>query len=193
MKADATTLVRPMRDDEAGHVARMWRPARGTGVRIRPATPQDAAAVEELLGQYKAEMAVLAREELGLEIESMDGDGSFLTATEGLEVLVAEGPDGIVGTAALRPTAPEGEVKRMYVVPALRGTGLGAALLDRVIATARARGLRSLWLETAFFLRDAIALYERTGFTDRPVPPEADAGRPPAARGAGQHMALALA
>ena len=57
------------------------------------------------------------------------------------------------------------EVKRMYVRPANRGTGIGQAILARLEQEARARGVRRLVLETGDVLHAAIRMYQAAGFT----------------------------
>ena len=61
-----------------------------------------------------------------------------------------------------------GELKSMRASPALRGKGAGRALLEHLIAEARARGYRWLGLETGRTqeFADARALYERYGFAE---------------------------
>lgn len=62
----------------------------------------------------------------------------------------------------------QAEVKSMRTHPDFLRQGAGAALLEHVIATARARGVRRLSLETgrgpAF--EPALAMYRRRGFAD---------------------------
>jgi putative acetyltransferase len=77
--------------------------------------------------------------------------------------------EGICGMAALKQLdAASGEVKSMRTHPDHLRQGVGAALLEHVIAEARARGFRQLSLETgqgpAF--EPALALYRRRGFVD---------------------------
>lgn len=62
-----------------------------------------------------------------------------------------------------------GEIKRMYVRPAFRGSGFGKRLLVHLADHARSRGITLLRLETGIHQREAIALYERMGF--RRIPP----------------------
>jgi putative acetyltransferase len=54
----------------------------------------------------------------------------------------------------------------MHVAEAQRGRGVGSALLDHIVATARTRGYARLSLETASFdyFTPARALYARHGF-----------------------------
>jgi putative acetyltransferase len=74
-----------------------------------------------------------------------------------------------VGCGALRRLdAQTGELKRMYVAPSARGTGLGRRLVAALEAEARALGLRRLVLETGTRQHAAIALYRATGF--EPIP-----------------------
>ncbi len=62
-----------------------------------------------------------------------------------------------------------GEIKRMYVPPAFRGSGFGRLLLEHLADHARSQGIRLLRLETGIHQREAIGLYERAGF--RRIPP----------------------
>ena len=79
--------------------------------------------------------------------------------------------DTVVGVGALkRLSAEHGEIKSMHTAEAARGRGVGSALLRRIMATARARGMTRLSLETGswpYFL-PARALYARHGFVECP-------------------------
>nr|WP_245201570.1 GNAT family N-acetyltransferase [Sphingomonas trueperi] len=78
----------------------------------------------------------------------------------------------LLGMGALKQLdATHGEVKSMRTVPAQLGKGIGAAVLEHILAVARARGLTRLSLETgtAPAFEPAIRLYTRYGFA--PCPP----------------------
>jgi putative acetyltransferase len=62
-----------------------------------------------------------------------------------------------------------GELKRMYVRPQFRGSGLGQNILDHLAGHARAHGVTLLRLETGIHQQAAIRLYEKAGF--RRIPP----------------------
>ena len=62
-----------------------------------------------------------------------------------------------------------GELKRMYVRPRFRGTGLATLILERLSDHARREGIQLLRLETGIHQLDAIDFYERNGF--RSIPP----------------------
>ena len=85
-------------------------------------------------------------------------DVTFWTAWSG---------DALMGCAALKElSATAGEIKSMRTPSARRRTGAGRALLDHIIAVARSRGYRTLYLETgcqAEFL-PAQTLYRSAGF-----------------------------
>jgi putative acetyltransferase len=69
------------------------------------------------------------------------------------------------GCAALRPIdSLRCEAKRLYVRPEFRAHGLGKALLDWVIAEARARGYRELLGDTMPQMSRALEMYDRMGF-----------------------------
>lgn len=77
----------------------------------------------------------------------------------------ARAGDEAVGCVALRPLPDDvGEVKRMYVLPAWRGRGVGRALLQTLIERARALGYRRLRLGTLADMTQAQALYYSLGF-----------------------------
>ena len=93
--------------------------------------------------------------------EVAEGRGAFL-------VIYRAGTP--VGCGAVRRIDAETcELKRMYVAPAARGTGLGRRLVDALEAEARALGVRRLVLETGTRQHAAIALYEATGFRRIPL------------------------
>jgi putative acetyltransferase len=73
----------------------------------------------------------------------------------------------VVGCGGLRILdAERGELKSMRVADAFLGLGIGRAILEHLVAEARARGLRSLWIETgsAPAFLPALRLYESAGF-----------------------------
>ncbi|MDR3418077.1 MAG: GNAT family N-acetyltransferase [Nevskia sp.] len=56
------------------------------------------------------------------------------------------------------------ELKRMFVLPGLRGRGIGNAILGFLEAAAIQRGSALLMLETGIRQVEALRLYERAGF-----------------------------
>ncbi len=78
---------------------------------------------------------------------------------------VAKGAGGTKGMAFLKPLSEDQiELKRLYVTPDTRGTGLGRTLLHQTMDAARALGKTEMLLDTITPLKDAIRLYEREGF-----------------------------
>ena len=79
--------------------------------------------------------------------------------------------DALAGCGALKQIdAHHGELKSMRAHPDYRGKGVGRAILDHLLAEARARGYTRVSLETgrpAPFL-PARRLYEANGFTECP-------------------------
>jgi putative acetyltransferase len=80
----------------------------------------------------------------------------------------------VAGCCALRPLdaadyANAAEMKRLYVRPAFRGTGLGRRLAQAALDAARQRGYACVLLDTLSDMESARALYEDLGF--REIPP----------------------
>jgi len=67
------------------------------------------------------------------------------------------------------PEEPYAEIKRMFVIPEMRGRNLGHLMLTHLAAHARSQGFCLLRLETGIHQSAAIRLYQRFGFT--PIPP----------------------
>jgi putative acetyltransferase len=60
------------------------------------------------------------------------------------------------------------ELKRFFVRPSFRRMGLGKIILRRLEEYAQARGIAILRLETGIHQREAMSLYEQTGY--KPIP-----------------------
>ncbi|KAA9106371.1 LLM class flavin-dependent oxidoreductase [Microbacterium rhizomatis] len=94
-----------------------------------------------------------------------------------IATLVAYDGDEPVGTASLKRTGPYAEVKRVFIETTHRRTGLAARLLAGLEEVARSRGILDLVLQTGARQPEAIALYEREGWTPiAPFGPYADDG-----------------
>jgi putative acetyltransferase len=81
----------------------------------------------------------------------------------------------LLGIGALKRLANDhGEVKSMHVAESMRRTGAGSAMLRHIIATAKARGMARLSLETGAweYFHPAREFYKSHGFQE--CPPFAD-------------------
>jgi putative acetyltransferase len=120
---------------------------------IRAATGADVDAVHTLLHEYA--------DGLGVDLSFQDFD-SELDDPLGFYELVLVATGGCV--ALRRVDGRTCEMKRLYVRPAARGTGLGRALAGAVIAHARARGYERMLLDTLPSMAAARSLYASLGF-----------------------------
>lgn len=71
-----------------------------------------------------------------------------------------------VGTGAIVLKGDWAEIKRMWTEETTRGQGVAAALLTALEASARARGVRVLRLETGNVSHAALGLYRRFGYAE---------------------------
>ena len=81
----------------------------------------------------------------------------------------------LVGCVFLKQIRPDAaEIKRLFVTPAARGTGLGQALVDGVLAAAREMGMARVLLDTGLWDKAAHGLYLKLGFRDIAPYPESE-------------------
>jgi putative acetyltransferase len=129
---------------------------------IRDWQPSDRQESANLIAQVLAEYQ-LGSEPTGADQDVLNVEDSYW-ATGG-EFWVVERQGQLVGTAGYYPTARGGvEIRKMYLLPEVRGQGLGRYLLqalEKAIATA---GYGQIWIETASVLKEAVQLYERYGY-----------------------------
>ena len=97
---------------------------------------------------------------------SIPADAHELTRPAGV-LVIARLRDRPIGCGAIKfHGAAPAEVKRMWIAGAARGLGLGGRLLGELERHAREAGVRVLRLETNRALREAIALYRRSGYVE---------------------------
>lgn len=89
--------------------------------------------------------------------------------TPDITVWVVHEDEALIGMGAMKQLdACNAEIKSMHTRAIARGKGTAAKLLDTIERTARAKGLKALWLETGVHpdFTAARALYQRHGFTE---------------------------
>jgi putative acetyltransferase len=114
--------------------------------------------------------SVLSEYGLSWQPEAADKDvlqiEVYYLATGG-EFWVIEQQNQIVGTAAYYPInrgEKAVEIRKMYLLPKVRGLGLGKYLLQQLETVISSRGFEQIWIETASILTEAVKLYESHGY-----------------------------
>ena len=80
-------------------------------------------------------------------------------------IILCKAEQNYVGCVGVRKITPViGEIKRMYVLPAWQGKGIGNELLNHAISLARKCGYWSVRLDTLNNMHAAINLYLKNGF-----------------------------
>lgn len=123
--------------------------------------------------------AVALRTRMAEEMAELYGEARHGSGAEGIDpgsvlacLLVLDG-DEPVGTVSLRRLRDLVEIKRMYLLPSTRGTGIAARLLTEIEARAATVTDRVV-LHTGERQRAAIALYTRSGYEPVEVYPPYD-------------------
>jgi ribosomal protein S18 acetylase RimI-like enzyme len=90
-------------------------------------------------------------------------------------LLAGDGPDGfaqVVLMPSVYSDSPGAYLGELYVVPDLRGQGIGRALLEAAMEVARDHGADHIDLNTSEDDTAARGLYESMGFTNREGRPD---------------------
>jgi GNAT superfamily N-acetyltransferase len=138
---------------------------------VRRATPGDAPQVARLLYDFQVEY-----DEPTPDVETLgERYGELIRNREMTVLLVGDGPDGFV-QLRFRPwvysAGLHAYLEELYVVPPLRGQGLGRRLVEAAIEAARAEGATHMELGTSEADVAARGLYESAGFTNREGTPD---------------------
>jgi GNAT superfamily N-acetyltransferase len=122
------------------------------------------AQQEEMRGLYGGEADIGPAREAAMFVEP---DGVFL---------VVRGDDGaaVACGGIARFDTERAELKRMYVVPAARGLGLGRRILVELEEAARRLGYTAVVLETGDRQPEALGLYASSGYERIPCYPPYD-------------------
>jgi putative acetyltransferase len=132
--------------------------------------PDDRATVAALFREYVASLAEnISFQNVDDELASLPGKYARPTGV----VLIARDGAEAAGAVAYRMVEPGVcEMKRLFVRPTYRGSGLGRELANELIEDARAQGYRTMLLDTLASMGPARALYRDLGFV--PVAPYYD-------------------
>ena len=121
----------------------------------RPDTPEAVQLIEELEGILAPGYPAASRHGYSVDKLVSQGVAFFLLRADG-------SPAGCGGVQIFG--REYGELKRLYVRTRYRGKGLARMLIKHLADYSRAQGVPVLRLETGIFQREAIGLYESSGF-----------------------------
>ena len=134
-------------------------------MRIRPATPADYAALQ----QVEVAAGALFRA-IGMDAIADDDPPSVDELAAAAAVFVADVDDTPVGYARVELVDGQAHLEQLSVLPEHGGRGIGTALLHAVCAWAHDRGDRAVTLTTFREVAFNAPLYAKRGFEEVPEP-----------------------
>ena len=133
---------------------------------IRPIHQSDNPAVAGIIRQVMTEFGAVG---CGFSINDAEVDAMFEAyPAPASAFFVVEREDIVLGCGGIAPLqggdAGTCELRKMYFLPELRGTGMGHRLLGIILDAARAAGYSLCYLETVEAMDQARKLYTKHGF-----------------------------
>ncbi|KAI1854023.1 hypothetical protein JX266_001164 [Neoarthrinium moseri] len=128
-------------------------------------TPKDVEDTAALFQEYAVSLGIdLAFQGFDSELANLPGKYSPPTGC----LLIGRSSNGeAIGCVGLRSLdADTSEMKRLYVSPSGRGSGLGKALAQQAVEQARRLGYRRIRLDSLRSMKGARALYAKLGFLE---------------------------
>ena len=127
--------------------------------------PFDSPDVQALVTAQQAEMRALYEGEADI---GPTREAAMFVEPDGVFLVVRDGGRAVACGGICRFDAERAELKRMYVLPAARGRGLGRAVLEALEGEAERLGYRAIVLETGDRQAEALGLYRSSGYA--PIP-----------------------
>ncbi|MCR4792768.1 MAG: ribosomal protein S18-alanine N-acetyltransferase [Lachnospiraceae bacterium] len=134
-----------------------------TGLKIRKMEFSDIAPLAYI--EQQCFSRPWSAREFGHLIEK--SDAYYLIA----EVTDENGARKVVGTAGMRIVCGEGDIDNVAVLPEFRGQGVASALVERLVADGREKGVEEFTLEVRVTNAPAIRVYEKAGFVSEGIRP----------------------
>ena len=131
---------------------------------IRDWQPGDRTLAAAVISRVLAEYG-LVWEATGADRDVLAVESCYLEV--GGKFWVVEQQGEIVGTVAYCPITRgirAVEIRKMYLLSKAREKGLGKFLLQQLEKVIVAQGFQEIWLETASVLKEAVQLYESSGY-----------------------------
>jgi ribosomal protein S18 acetylase RimI-like enzyme len=122
----------------------------------RIAVAEDVELVRSLFREYA--------DGLGIDLSFQGFEEELAALPGGYDVVLVAGDEGCVGVRPFEPGVCE--MKRLYVRPSARGTGLGRSLALAAVEQARALGYERMRLDTLPSMAAARSLYAGLGFVE---------------------------
>ena len=145
-------------------------------LRIDHAEPDDAGVIAEMVGELLREiMAAIGTQAFGFHQEETEARARFWVANGKYSVLLARDADrgellgflALYESFALYAEGSFGTIPELFVRPAYRSNGVGAALLEQARRFGQSRGWRRLEVTTPPLPQfdRTLAFYQRQGFS----------------------------
>jgi len=131
---------------------------------VRRARPGEAEAIHRVLAAAFRGLQGRGYSRRALEAAIVPAEEIRRRMAQGGHVLVAEAGGQITGTATGLEEHQALHVCSVAVHPEWQGRGIGRQLMEVLEDIARRRGCYKLWLQTAWAMTEAIALYKRLGY-----------------------------
>lgn len=133
------------------------------GIVIRLYRDSDTEAVIDVVGKTLVGEKVIPETDLPLDDEDLQNIAHYYSGKS--RFWVAEQNGRVIGTIGLKDKGENiAKLRRMFVMHALHGTGIGQKLLNTALSYAKQQGFVQIVLNTHDYMKRAHHFYEKNGF-----------------------------
>ncbi len=134
-----------------------------TSIRIREYSEEDKLAVIDVVGKTLVGEKVIPSSELPMDVADLQSIFEYYSGKS--RFWAAEQNGKIVGTAGLKDKVGRiAKLRRMFVLHAIHGTGVGQSLVDTALRYAKHSSFTKIILNTLANMKRAHRFYEKNEF-----------------------------
>ncbi|WP_133406577.1 GNAT family N-acetyltransferase [Parashewanella tropica] len=133
---------------------------------IRPIAAKDDPCIQSIIKKVGAEFGAIG-DGFGPSDDEVKAMSRHYKVVNNSQYFIAELDGKVIGGSGISPFNQSGntcELKKLFILPDVRGLGVGKALTEACLKFAKDCGFNECYLDTLSNMNSAISLYKKMGF-----------------------------